>query len=218
MLKTLPQSSLLEQIQNWFTQKDIHNRSYFSHGNVIAKYDDISRYSDIYDKNISKRKIATKVDLEYSKHIQFGATVSHVKKTMPGKAYLMPFSSQGVNRKVILYRIKIGNQKVKVEMHFYKNQLFFYKFIYSYASPTERRELTRALISKYNLPNIDVTSHTIFDKSRNCVQVDDYIEFSISFTEMENPIFTLIEDIKHKSHSQMVNSYNQSSRALFSSL
>ena len=218
MLKTLPHSSLIEQIKNWFTQKDIHDRSYFSHRNVIAKYDDINRYSDIYDKNISKRKIATKVNLEYSKHIQFGATVSHVKKTMPGKAYVMPFNSEGVNRKVILYRVKIGAQKVKVEMHFYKNQLFFYKFIFSYASPTERRDLTRELISKYDLPNVDMTSHTIFDKNRNCIQVDDYIEFSVSYTEMDNPIFTLIEEIKNQSHSQMVASYNQSSRALFSSL
>ena len=218
MLKTLPQSSLLEQIQNWFSQKDIHNLSYFSHGNVIQKYDDINRYCDIYDKNISKRKIATQLDVEYSKHIQFGASLSNVKKSMPGKPYQMPFSSNGVNRKVVLYRLKLGSQKVKVEMHFYKNQLFFYKFIYSYASPSERRELTRALISKYNLPNVDVTSHTIFDKNRNCIQVDDYIEFSISFTEMGNPIFALIEEIKNKSHSQMIASYNQNSRALFSSL
>ena len=137
---------------------------------------------------------------------------------MPTRTHQITFNSNGLYRKTLLYRVKLAGQNVKIEMHFYENKLFYYKFIFSYAKAEDRRVLSNALIEKYNLPNIDLSSHTIFDQQRNCIQIEDYIEFTISYTQMENPIFELVEEIKTKSHFKMVAQYNQQSRALFSSL
>jgi len=218
MLRAFHDYQVIERISDWFTSKNPLNGSHYSYANTLEKYDDLNRYCDVYDKNISRRRITTNVELEYSKYIQFGATSTEVKKVMPTRTHQISFNSEGLYRKVLLYRVKIAGQNVKIEMHFFKNQLFYYKFIFSYAKPAERRELTRALISKYNLPNVDLTSHTVFDKNRNCIQIDDYIEYSISYTQMENPFFDKIEKIKAKSHQKMVASYNRQARALFSSL
>lgn len=218
MLRAFHNYDVVERITDWFTSKNPMNGSHYSYANTLEKYNDLNRYCDVYDKNISRRKITTDVELEYSKFIQFGATTKDVRKIMPKRTHQITFTTKGLYRKVLLFRVKIGGQNVKIEMHFFKNQLFYYKFIFSYAKPAERRELTRALIGKYNLPNLDLTSHTVFDKHRNCILVDDYIEYSISYTQMGNPFFAQIEDIKEKSHHKMVANYNQQARALFSSL
>jgi hypothetical protein len=215
MLRAFHNYEVVERIRDWFTSKNPMNGSHYSYANTLEKYNDLNEYSDVYDQNISRRKITTDVDLEYSKYIQFGTSINEVKKIMPKRTHQISFNSNSLYRKVLLYRVKIHDQNVKIELHFYQNKLFYYKFIFSYASPIERKELSRGLINKYKLPNLDLTSHTIFDKNRNCIQVDDYMEYTISYTQMNNPFFKIIDNLKAKSHEEMLARYNQQTRPLF---
>ena len=218
MLKSFHFPNIFEQVTDWFAMKNPMNGNHYSYFDSLNKYKELNSYGDIYDKNISRRKVSTDVKMEYSKHIHFGTSFKEVKKLMPSRTFQTSFNSYGLYRKVLLYRMKLNGQNVKIEMHFYKNQLFFYKYVFSYAKSAERTEIAKAIIDKYNLPNLDLTSHSIFDSENNCIQVDDYLELSINYTQMNNPIFNTIDNLKQQSHQKMVANYNNKAHALFSSL
>lgn len=218
MFKKFYTDSIIDKILDWFNHKNLITTKHYNYADTLEKYSELRAYTDISDKNISKRKIATKIPIEYSPYIQFGSHIRNIKKVMPKRTYLTSFSTKGLTRKVLLYRVKIAGQNVKIEMHFHKNKLFFFKYIFSYAKPSERKELVKLLSKKYQLPNIDLSSHTIYDANQNCIYVEDYAEFTISYTETKNDFFSELEELKLLEHRQLVMSHNLKAQTLFSSL
>jgi hypothetical protein len=218
MLRAFHDFQVIDKLYDWLVSKDLMTSNGYQYTDTLSKYHELNIYSTIYDKNISKQKINTKVEMEYSINIPFGASLRQVRKIMPRGTDRVYFKSEGLGRRVLLYRVKIGNQNVKIEMHFYKKSLFYYKFIFSYADATERMSLTRALINKYKLPSVDLTNHSVFDEHRNCIQVEDGIEYSISYTQMGNPFFEKIEALRVLHNEKMIANYNTHAKAVFSNL
>ncbi|UTW67276.1 hypothetical protein KFE94_03945 [bacterium SCSIO 12643] len=218
MLRKLRSSNIIEKIADWFSLNNIITTNHYNYAETLEKYSELRTYNNISDKNLSKRRITTKIPIEYSPFIQFGEHIKNIKKVMPKRTHLASFNTRGVLRKVLLYRVKIAGQNVKIEMHFYKNRLFFFKYIFSYAKKSERKELVKLLSKKYQIPNLDLSVHAIFDKNQNCIYVEDFTEFTISYTETENLFFKQLEEIKLHDHRQMVASYNLKAQTLFSSL
>ena len=218
MLRKLRNSNIIEKISDWFSLNNINTTSHYNYADTLEKYSELRAYNDISDKTLSRRRITTKIPIEYSPFIQFGEHLRKIKKVMPKRTHLASFHTRGLSRKVLLYRVKIAGQNVKIEMHFYKNRLFFFKYIFSYAKPSERKELIKLLSKKYQIPNLDLSVHSIFDHNQNSIYVEDYTEFTLSYTETKNDFFNQLEEIKLHDHRQMVASYNLKAQTLFSSL
>jgi hypothetical protein len=218
MFRKIYSNNIIDKALDWFNNKNLITTKHYNYADTLEKYAELRSYSNISDKNTSKRKITTKIPIEYSPYIQFGEHIRSVKKIMPKRTYLTSYTTNGLARKVLLYRVKIAQQNVKIEMHFYKNRLFFFKYIFSYAKPSERIELIKLLSKKYQLPNVDLSSHTIYDNNQSCIYVEDYTEFTISYTETKNEFFNCLEEIKIQEHRQMITSYNLKAQILFSSL
>lgn len=201
--------SIKSFFKNWTTSNSPLQKNARKQDGSLSKYEDLTTYTKIYDKNISKQKIKTNIEMKYSSQIQFGDSYSRVKALLPNRIDQVAFSTSGIKTKVLLFQTNLGGQNVKVEMHFYSNKLFFYKFIFTNAQTGERSELSRALIQQYNLPNIELSSHTIFDQNRNCIRVEDNLEFTISYTQMTTPFFIHIEAQKQLEQEQMITNYSQ---------
>lgn len=194
MIQSSKPKQLIDTIGSWLSNTKRNDPLSSVYANTLEKYDDLEIYQDIYDKNISRRKMETSVRMEYSSKIQFGESIRSVKNSMPNKKVQVLNSSNGIKRNVLLYRLIIGEQKVKIEFHFHKNKLFYYKFIFSYIEEEQKAELINALLEKYHLPTIEVTNYSIFDTDNNCILVTDHFDFTMSYTQMDSPFFDLIEE------------------------
>tara|TARA_R110002050_G_scaffold97893_3_gene203435 strand:+ start:28348 stop:28989 length:642 start_codon:yes stop_codon:yes gene_type:complete len=209
MFHPLKHYTAIDALLHWFSFKrplSIAQKQCAAH---LSKYEDLATYSKLYDQHFSRQKINTKVDLAYAKHIQFGETIGHIKRNMPQRKLQIINSTSGIKTKILAYSIHLGKHPAKIEMHFYKNKLFFYQFRFPQATPGEKTEITRSLIQHYELPNIDLATHAIYDKNRNCVKVEDHLAFTISYTQMANPIFIQIEALKQKDYHQMMSFVNE---------
>ena len=194
MLQSLKAKQLLDSLEDWFFNSNREQSLRNVYANVLGKYDEIETYRKIYDKNISRRKMPTSVSMEYSNQIQFGESMKNVKNIMPGRRIQVLNSSNGIKRTVMLYHLVLNDQKVVVEFHFHKNELFYYKFTFDQLETQQSEAIISALLEKYFLPTINVSNYSIFDTDNNCILVDEDNELSISYTQMENPFFSLIEE------------------------
>lgn len=84
--------------------------------------------------------------------------------------------------KVLLYKHKIGRYKAKMELHFYKNRLFFYAYTFSYINMDEKEEIINIIKDKYlKVDSVNLFDKYIVDQNENIMMINDKIEFSIYY-------------------------------------
>ncbi len=128
------------------------------------------------------------------------------------------FSNDQLPRTILLFKRKIAGQNVKIEMHFYKNRLFLFNTIYSYATAADRNRLTEILIEKYQIETENILHNAIFDKQDNCVVVTEGAEYSIKYFQSNNAFFKRLIEIRYAEFEELANQKDMAMENLFASL
>jgi hypothetical protein len=174
----------------------------------LAEYAVLNSYQNIYERNKLKRPIQTKMEISYSSKLPFGSSIQEAKMLMKNDPITVLFNTNNLNRQIFLFNEKKDNKPIQIEMHFHKNELFFFKFLFPEADQQLRTSLMKGLISKYDLPNVDLTLHSAYDKNNNCIQIRDLNTFEILFTNLEASFFDkLVKEISNTTN-QLVADYN----------
>ncbi|MGB0806770.1 MAG: hypothetical protein ACPGRC_08770 [Salibacteraceae bacterium] len=179
--------------------------------NRLTEYSLLNSYQNIYERNKLKRPIQSKNEISYSAKIPFGSSIQTVKAVMTNKPIEALFNTYKLNRQILLFTEKHKNHQVQIEMHFNDNKLFFFKFLFPEANQELRHSLMKGLISKYDLPNVDLTLHTAYDKNNHCIQVRDLNTFEILFTNLEASFFDKLVKQISKSNNQLLADYHLTS-------
>ena len=166
------------------------NRSAYRYTeNILSKYQDLIEYKYLHNSSRRLNQIQTKKSISLVKGLKLGASINEVRKQFSVSPYVNSYKSKGLKRTILLYKIKYGGQKVKIEAHFYKNQLFFSKYIFSKVSETEQGGLVNLFGKKYGLQDLGFENKNIIDASHHCVKINTGTELSINYIQLENPFF-----------------------------
>lgn len=184
----------------------------------LEEYALLKSYQNIYERNKLKRPIATSVQIEHSSFIPFGSSPKTVRDQMLSTPVIAMFNTHGVNRKVLLFDESIAGNPVQIEMHFHHNKLFFFKILFHEASSELRRDLMKSLLQTYQLGNVDLSFHSIFDNFNNCIQIRDLATFEVHYTAMDSPFFLQLVKAITKSDNQLLADYHLTSAPLINAI
>ncbi len=170
-----------------------HKTAYRYTENILDKYTDLLEYKYLHNSSKRLNQLKSNGPISLINGIQLGATTSEVRKKFKVTPYVQSIKSNGLRRHILLYKIKLGGQKVKIEAHFFKNELFFCKTSISYLNESEKQNAIHHFGEKYNLLDLEFKNKNIIDNSNNCVKLIDGTEFSINYLQLNNPFFEKIQ-------------------------
>lgn len=179
--------------------------------NKLAHYAVLKSYQSIFERNKLKRPISTKNIIGLSNKLSFGSSTQEAKNAFTQPPVEALFNTQKINRHILLFKETENGNQVDIEMHFHQNKLFFFRFLFPKANAALRTSLMKGILEKYNLPNIDLTLHSIYDTDNNCIHIRDLNTFEVLYTSLESPFFNKVVKEISKTNNQLLVDYHLTS-------
>ncbi len=195
-----------------FKKQGSYSKEYYE--GLLDKYKDVSSYSNLLNCFGKKQGILTNEDISISKKCAFGTiNTEYIIKKFGKPNYKIRQNDHLLNIDIFLYRIFIGNHKTKFELHFFKDNLFFYNYIFSYLSEEEKSEVIKILEKKYlNGNKFNYLEEYIVDDNQSVIIIDDKIDFVINYICYKNSglfnnlpkIIKMLEDEKRNEYDKTI--------------
>ncbi|MCJ8164163.1 hypothetical protein MKJ04_04865 [Pontibacter sp. E15-1] len=159
----------------------------------------------------------------FSSSLKFGSSRKAVQKKMPRpthRAIGCTFSNYGqLNYDTLYYKIMLGKHKVKLEMHFFNDQLFFFCYNFSVTLERERMDIINVLHEKYlAAPRRTLDPHTIEDTYGHCISVDSEKNLSVSYLYKESDFFEHISQVKQEEETKILTKEDVTYKQLYARL
>ena len=162
--------------------------------NILDKYNNLIEYKYLHNATRRLNQIKSDQPITLANNLNLGSTINQVRNQFKVKPFVKAYSSKGVRRTILLYKIKLDGQKIKVEAHFYKNQLFFSKYIISDVTESDRNNFLSLFSEKYSLQNLEFENKNIVDSNNNCAKIENGLELSISYMQLNNLFFEKMQE------------------------
>lgn len=162
--------------------------------NILEKYDHLIEYKYLHNSSKRLNQISTEKPITFIKDLKLGTSINKVRKQFKAAPYVKAYSTDGLRRTILLYKIKSGGQKVKIEAHFYKNQLFYSKMTLSEVTDINKESAINSFGEKYGVLGLEFTNKNVIDQLNNCVKINTQSEFSISYMQLNNPFFEKMQE------------------------
>ncbi len=191
------------KIKNLLYNGQYYN-SYFNH--CINNYKKIVNYITLFENILETSNIIkTNSDINYSSDVQFGMQLSKVRSkiTVPNRLVKNPNLCD-----IIFYKTDLENQKFIVELHFFKQKLVFFKYIFP---PTTDKEKIKKLIQhKYfnQKTNIDIEKILITDTNKNYMKLENSVNFSICYFSLNFGFYNFLIENKKQINQCKVSKQN----------
>ena len=119
---------------------------------------------------------------------ELGSTIESILKKY-GKPRHRFTNMTPLSNQVLFYKFLLGGHKVKCEMHFCKNRLFLFKYIFSYLTPENRDKIADMVSLKYLDRSVDFKIHKISSENGKEISIYDSAEFTISYLDGKSDFF-----------------------------
>lgn len=190
--------NIIKKVKKHLQKRKDYYFSRYYYRQLVDKYtSSISIYIKIANKiNENENEIFTKTPILNNTSITFNTTISKTKKKYGEPIYLI--ENESIKEVTVLfYRIKFANQKVKCEFHFYKNKLFFVKYIFSYLTDKTKESVLNILENKYlNGSKLNYNKDIIRDESNNKIFINEDSHFNIDYLAFDSDFFKEIKQLK----------------------
>ena len=188
----------IESLETYkFFQRLFGNSRRTSYGyseNTLAKYQDLLEYKALHNSVKRLNQLHTNESITLGKGIKMGASTTEVRSLFNVKPFVKTFVSNGVRRTILLYKIKMGDQKIKMEAHFYKDQMFFSQIITSATSTSEYEKALAEITYKLGIAGQDVLEKNIIDSDNNCIKISMNQDFAITYFQLSNPFYRIMQE------------------------
>ena len=190
--------TLIKKIKNIFYKKSGYYFSIYYYRQLLDKYTvNITVYLKLLNaaNSFKNKLIAKEIISSYSK-ISFNYTINRTKKTYGLPAYTI--INETVDDVIILfYRLKFGDEKVKCEFHFYKEELFYMKYIFSYLNPKQKESIINIIEKKYlDEKPFNYVNSVISDADNNKLFISEDSHFNIEYLAIDSSFYKNIKELQ----------------------
>ena len=174
--------------------------------NILDKYKSLETYSTLYQSSIEDEKVSTNTEICFSPDIKFGSTIAHVKKNNPLE-YTAYKNTKHFT--ILLYKIKEEGIKLRLELHFFKNKLVFFKYVFrtSQGKETILDLFSKKYLNSVDYRSLDLSKITLMDGLGNYIKLDDSVFLTVNYFTFKYGFFDYLKNInsndqiqKEKSH------------------
>ena len=175
---------ILISILRPFKKREYCPNEYYYEG-ILDKFGNLSSYLDIVNFRNGRNSLNTDSEISFLKNTQFEyTTYTQVIEKYGKPNYKIINNHLGLFKiHILIYKLKIGGHKVKLEMHFKNGKLFFYRYIFSYINDNIiKNEILPVIKDKYNIKNkIEFENDYINDTRGSSFFFTYNIDFSINY-------------------------------------
>lgn len=157
-----------------------NTKSKHYYGNELNRYASLETCLNFYNNSSKKENVLTNTEIRFSPDIKFGSSIEHVKDNNPHECTILENTKDCT---ILFYRIKDGSHKFRLEMHFFKNKLVFFSYIFS--SSQDKKIIPNLIAKKYLKSQgsilLNFSKNTLTDGFRNHVEMDDSVFLTIHY-------------------------------------
>jgi len=174
---------------------DVRSKDHYNDNN-LDKYKSLNTYLKLYTNCNEKEKLLTNTEICFSPAIKFGSTLEEVKKDNPLEHTI---SENTKDCTILFYKIKEGRYKFRLELHFFKNKLVFFKYIYR--SSRGKETILNLFAKKYlksekhGLP--DFSKITLTDGLRNHIEIDNAVFLTVDYFTFKYGFFDYLKSMRN---------------------
>jgi hypothetical protein len=195
---------------------NIKSVGYFKHNNLF-KYKSLETYLNIYYSCIEKDKVLTNTKICFSPDINFGSSIKEVKKKNPNECTVVENTK---DCKILIYKIKVGGYKFRLEMHFFKNKLVFFNYILR--TSQDKKMILNLITKKYLSPedtiSLDFSKNTLTDGLRNYIEIDNSVLLSVRYFTFKYGFFDYLKKMQSYYQGQKVKGQDSEESVLFKTI
>jgi hypothetical protein len=191
-------------------RNDYYNR-------IFNQYNDIATYLSLYKKCTSDSWLKTEVEIGFSRSLKFDCTIDDVKKKLQKPNYHMR-NNKDFKIDILLYRTLIGNYKVKCQLHFFENKLFFFNYTFPYLNKSANNEIISLLQKKYISESVNYLGQNIIDNFNSCMQISNNVELTINYVSLNCDFFNTIKLLSQVAEEQRIRKVSALGRDIFAQL
>ncbi len=171
----------------WLSNKLINRASYMDEEHILDNYSnyiDATAYYSLH-KDLKQKKALetnTNIVLNHGEQDSLSFKPKSVRRLF-GKPNAKLMSRRCTENVLIyFYRKIIGGHKVKLELHFIDNKLFFYNYRFSHLNAADKASIIEILEGKYlQVTTIDIANNYISDINGSRIIINDGVEFSMEY-------------------------------------
>jgi len=184
---------------------------------LLESFYDIKTYAKILEDHERKVSLKTNREIYLSNNLKFGCSYISMKRKFSSPYYQVKFFNPlGIRCQV--YRLMLGRYKVKLETHFYKRKLFFFRYVFTGLSNEDKFELMDILYQKYLSVPYSFSLQDIVDPNGNCIHVEDDVSFTIDYFAVKSEFFLAARSFYDNHQKLQVRKLARNSEMLFNSL
>lgn len=132
----------------------------------------------------------------------------YLKFGMPIRSFSI--SKSNIKIKILLYKMYLGDNKVKVEFHFHKRKLVFYKYIFQNMNDKKKKKLIDSLAIKYTEGQSFNPNDTYISDSKNTIiSFYDSYEFEVQYLPSLNFIDLVRKNQKQNKKAEKLRKLKQ---------
>ncbi len=140
-------------------------------------------------KDLKPIKTTTKIQLSQNS-LPFNSNIKQVISKYGKKYYKLKQKTESFETTILLYRMKIGGYKTKLELHFCENKLFYFNYTFSYVKPKHINDIMSILEEKYtNSKKINIHEDYIIDEDANVIRISHDTGLSVQYISTKNSLF-----------------------------
>lgn len=187
--------NIIKRVKRIFKKRKEYYFSRYYYRQLIDKYTtNLSAYSFIVNKTINNSNKETHRTLLKGSKITFNSSISETKKVY-GNPYYTLENQVVENLTILFYRMRFANEKVKCEFHYYKNKLFYIKYIFSYLTENQKKEIIKVIQGKYlKGESLTIETELIIDEFNNGLTISQDSHFNIEYLALNSDFIT---DLNH---------------------
>ena len=186
------------------------NNKYYSKNYYQTKsfaiYHNLESLTKLFD--CSKLEvIETKTPIFLNKNIEFGSNQKTVKKKIGKPSFKFFRTLSSLDFKILLYRMYLGGYKAKQEVHFYEDSLYYFNYIFSYLSTSDKENIKKLLCKKYLQEGCELKGKVIIDKYRNKLYITENVDFTINYLTGDISIlkeFVALKEVDKIHHQKLI--------------
>ncbi len=208
-----------KSLSNIFKPKDEYRHREYYYENLFNKYKDATSYQSIITKVKSKHNIVSQRMISFDDNPFEKVTKQNIVK-LYGKPSYQNKTDSVLNTELFFYRLIIGGHKVKLDMHFHNNHLFFYSYTFSYLKEDEKLLIINLIEKKYlNGQHFDYKNFNITDNRHSVIHIIDAFDFTIDYiSSITSDLFKNIDAIITKQTLAAEKKQKKTSEELYNKL